>query len=509
MSRERLPDMQPDMAGGLNETSDESSLLPNQLRRAANARLTEYGAVTKRGGLKRVSATLSAGKAVQNGFMWRKDVGTPEILAVVDGELYTTTFGGLFPWTWTKQTGTLSTTVPPTFARFRDGANDVVYIGDGGLLNKWNGSNLVTDIAGTVGASMIAVHNERLWSCGCAAAPQSIFYSALNNGDTLGNGAQGGGQIVVRTFGDENVIALASINTSLLIFHRRGISRLTGYGQDDITVSPAGVTSDVGLIAPGSIVPISNVAYFISERGLYVCNEQEVAPVSSPEKPDPMLAIIRNLSSTAFSRIRAVLNRGTRELWITMPGFGVYVYNTILQSWSGPWDTGWVDPDTTCLFEVLDNNGLPVVLRGDAGGFVSLADAPNVFLDNVNADGTGGLRYAMTAQFHRLYCGDEATAKALRWGYLTAQLRGSDQARVEWTTGETFGSFTLPPSTDQTWGGSGTQWGTGTWGGAGSKSYRIPMGGNGYYIDVSVVDSGEALPVFSRFQIETFALGRR
>lgn len=508
MSRERLVDAQPQMSGGLNETSDDSALTPNQLRRATNARLTEFGALTKRGGLRRTSASLDAGESVQNGFNWRKDVGTPEILAVVDGTLYTTTFGA-FPWTWTAETGTLSTTVPPTFARFRDGANDVVYIGDGGLLNKWDGTTLTTNIAGTVGAQMIVVHNQRLWSCGCSVAPQSIFYSDLNNGDTLGNGSAGGGQIIVRTFGDENVVALASVNTSLLIFHKRGISRLTGYGQDDIEVAPAGVTADVGLIAPSSIVTVDNVAYFISERGLYLCNEQDVAPVSSPETPDPLLAIIRQLSATEFQNIRAVLNRSTKELWISMPNFGLYVYNTTLRAWSGPWDTGWVDPGTTALFEVLNDEGLPVVLRGDEQGFVSLTDAPTIFLDNVAADGTGGTRYAMSAQFHRLYCGDEATAKALRWGYLTAQLRGSDQCRVEWTTGESFGSFTLPPSTDQTWGGSGTQWGTGTWGGSGSKSYRIPMGGSGYYIDVSVVDSGEASPIISRFQIETFALGRR
>jgi hypothetical protein len=47
------------------------------------------------------------------------------------------------------------------------------------------------------------------------------------------------------------------------------------------------------------------------------------------------------------------------------------------------------------------------------------------------------------------------------------------------------------------------------WGGVGSQSYRIPMGGSGYYIDINLIDSGEALPVFSRFQLETFALGRR
>ena len=508
MSRERLLDIQPDMTGGLNETSDDSYLAQNQLRRSTNARLTEFGAITKRGGLRRTAVELSAGNPVLNGFNWRKDAGTPEILAVANGALFTATFTA-FPWTWTAQTGTLSTTVPPTFARFRDGANDVVYIADGGPLNKWNGSSLTTDIAGTVSSSVIAVHNQRLWSCGVAAAPQSIFYSDLNDGDTLGNAGAGGGEIIVRTFGDEGTVALASINTSLLVFHRRGISRLTGFGQDDIEVAPAGVTSDIGLIAPNSIVAIDNLAYFVSERGLYVCNEQEVAPVSSPETPDPLLSIIRQLSATEFSEIRAVLNRGTRELLVFLPGTGVYVYNTTLKAWSGPWDTGWVAPSTTCLFEVLNVDGLPVVLRGDVDGYVSLSDAPGYAVDNVEPDGTGGDRYPMDVRFHRFYCGDEASAKALRWGYLTAQLKGSDECRVQWATGESIGSYELPVSVGAIWGGIGTEWGTGVWGGTGSQNYRIPMGGNGYYIDVSVIDSGAALPVISRFQIETFALGRR
>ena len=496
--RERLPDEQPRMDGGLNSISSEATLQPNQLRRAINCRLTEFGAVTKRGGLQRTSsAALSVGNAVLNGYTWRKDDGNVDVLAVCNGSLFTSTYGS-FPWTWTQETGTLSTTVVPMFAQFRDaGGNDVVYIGDGGLLNKWDGTTLTTNIADTVGSRMITVHNERLWGCGCSTNPDSIFYSALNNGDTLGDGANGGGEIIVRTFSDEIVVGLASINTSLLIFHKRGISRLTGYGQDDITVQPEGVTADVGTIAAGSITAVGNVAYFVSERGLYLCNESEVAPVSTPDKPDPLLPIIRSLSSNEFDDIRAVLNRGTRELWITMPNFGVYVYNTILGSWTGPWDTGWIGPDTTAMWETLNADGLPVVLRGDAGGWVSLADAPNVYLDNVAADGTGGQRYTMTAQFHRLYCGDSALAKALRWGYIQASLKGSDQARVEWNTGASFGSFSLPPSYDQTWGGQG------------SLSYRIPMGGNGYYVDVSFIDSGAALPLVSSFQLEAFALGRR
>ena len=384
----------------------------------------------------------------------------------------------------------------------------MVFIADGGPLNEWTGSAL-TEIATTASVDTIQVHNERLWGCGNSSFPDSVFYSDLNKGDTLGDAGNGGGQIVVRTFGDEKIVGLASVNTSLLIFHRRGISRITGYGQDDITSSPAGVTADVGTIAAKSIVANNNIAFFISERGLYRCNESDVAPIGTPTKPDPILPIIRKLSSANFDNIRCIINRATKELWISIPTYGCFQYHTVLDSWSGPWDEGYVAPETTALFETINGEGLPVVLRGDASGWVSLCDAPNIYRDNASAAGTGGTRYTMVAQLHRLYCGDDALAKALRFGYLTAQLKGSDQCRVEWNTGESYGSYELPPSTDQTWGASGTTWGTGTWGGSGSQSYRIQMGGTGYYTDVTIIDSGEALPIFSQFKLQTFALGRR
>lgn len=501
----RMADQQPSFDGGLNAVSDDIVLQPNQLRRAINCRLTEYGGVTKRGGTQRTSNAI-ASASILNGYTWRRDGGTQQILLVCNGALHTGTYGS-FPIAWTQQSGALSTTVPPSLVQFRDASNDVVFIADGGLLNKWDGTTLTTNISGTVECDILAVHNQRLWGAGNTNFPDSIFYSSLNDGTNLGNGANNGGQIVVRTFSDETIVGLASINTSLMIFHRRGISRLTGYGQDDITVAPQGVTADVGTIAPHSIVSVGNVGYFISERGLYMVNEAEVAPVGTVDKPDPLLASIRALTTTQFDAIRAEFNRATRELWISIPSYGVYVFHTILRSWSGPWDTGYLSPATTALFETLNTAGLPVLLRGDDSGYVSLCDAPNVYRDNVSATGTGGTTFNMTAQLHRLYSGDDALAKSLRWGYLTAQLNGSTSCSVTWKTDMVSGAATLPTSTAGLW-GTGT-WGTGAWGGPSSKNYRVPMGGTGYYTDVTIIDSGEATPVFSRFQLESFALGRR
>ncbi len=249
-------------------------------------------------------------------------------------------------------------------------------------------------------------------------------------------------------------------------------------------------------------------AFFISERGLYRCNESEVAAVGTPTKPDPILPIIRQLSSSDFDKIRAVINRATKELWITIPGYGCYQYHTVLDAWSGPWNGAYISPDTTALFETINTSGLPVVLRGDASGWVSLCDAPGVNKDNVAAAGTGGDVYTMVAQFHRQYMGDPALAKALRWGYLTAQLNGSQSCSVSWTTDEATGAYQLPTNTGGVWSTSAT-WGTGAWSGPKSRNFRVPMGGTGYFLDVTITDAGTALPVFSQWQTETFALGRR
>jgi hypothetical protein len=504
---ERILDAQPKFDGGLNSVSDDTALQPNQVRTAINARLTDYGAISKRGGTRRTAAVLAAAP-ITGGYTWTKDDGTNPVLAICDGKLFTSAYNAT-TWTWTQQTGTLSSTTNSQFATFRDGSADVVYIADGGQLNRWDGSTLSTNLTGTPSCSSIAVYNQRLWSCGDPSFPDSIFYSDFSDGDTLGVGGSGGGQIIVRTFGNETIVGVAAINTSLLIFHKRGISRLTGYGQDDITVQPQAVTSDVGAIAKNSIVASNNIAYFISERGLYRCNEAEVAAVGTPEQPDPILPVLRKLTSADFDGITCLINRATKELWITIPKFGCYQYHTVLGAWSGPWEDAYTLPDTTYLFEAINSNGLPIAMRGDASGYVSVCDAPGIYMDNVASTGTGGSRFTMSVQLHRLYCGDDALAKSMRWGYLTAQLNGSDQCRIQWVGTEAFGSYSLPVSYSSIWGDPLTTWGTGVWGGTGSANYRIPMGGTGYYFDVTLIDSGVGQPVFSRFQLEAFALGRR
>lgn len=496
-------DSQVSLAGGLNTVSAPDALAPNQVRRSQNLRLTPFGSMLKRGGLQRTSTAelVSGTDPIQNATTWSQSGGTNVIMAVSAGTLFTTTPGS-FPRTYTQRgaTGALAVTGAPIFAQFiAGGGTDTMYIADGGPLNKYSGTTLATNIAGTPNVSFVWVHNQRLWGVGDTSNPDKLYYSNLNDGDSLGNAGSSGGEIIVRTFGDQDLTALASIGESLAMTHTTGLSRLTGYGQSDILAKPAGITSDIGTTAKRTLIVVDGVAYLVSTRGLYRALEGGVQPVATPQQPDPLTLILPSLTAAQFATIHTVLNRRTREIMIFVPGNGVFLFNTILQAWSGPLTDGYLSPATTCLFETLNSDGYPVIWRGDATGYISECDPANLHKDNVLANGTGGTAYTSALQYRRMYCGDPFTGKTINEVFLLATLNGSAQTSFGYSTSFNYDSITLPPSESASWNGMGTVWNTGTWNAAGQQPYRIsgPKSST-YYIDILVNDSGTAQPEFSQ-----------
>ena len=291
MPRPILRDEQGDFRGGLNLAADDVHVGENEVRRADEAVLTQYGAINKRLGSQYLNdSALSASHAVQNGYTWLKDDGTEQLLAVVNGTLYTANYG--IPTTWTAIAGSLKTTGTPSLVGFRDATGEVVYIADGDTtnpaLNKWNGTTLTTHIASTpTKITQICLYNQRLF--GITGGDSKIYWSGLNNGDSLGVAASGGGEAIIRTFGDQKITGLAVNGASLLVFHETGISKFTGLTQDDIAIAAGaqGVTNDVGCVAPRSIVSTPDVVFFLSDRGFYAANESTVRPISL--KLDPLI----------------------------------------------------------------------------------------------------------------------------------------------------------------------------------------------------------------------------
>lgn len=506
MARQPSQDSQQGFSGGLNSTSDPSAVAPNQMVRSDNVRLADYGAATKRGGTQRIHTTTLGAHSVKSGYAWRKDTSTVYGLVQFNGAMYSFTWG-TFPRTLTN-IGVVSD-VAVSGAAFRDGSANVVYLASGGALKKWDGTTF-TSIATAVQATGVAVYHERLWGWGVAGSLDSVFYSALDNGDTLGVGASSGGQIIVRTFGQRNIVACAAVNTSLLIFHNRGISRLTGYGQNDTTVLPEAVTADVGCVGQQAVCVYDNIAYFVSERGLYQANENNVQPVATPEHPDPIINYLQALSSANLAAVVCAFNRRTREVWIALPETGVFVYHTVIKAWSGPFQDGYLSPDTTALFEMVDSNNQPIFCRGDDSGWVSQCDPGGVYVDNMAAAGTGGTVYNAVIQCHRMYCGDPTTANAFIWAKILAALGGSNSASLSWNTLTDAGTAQIVSgASGLAWGATTSSWGVGTWGVGGQSPYYVRLSGTGPFVDITITDSGQAGAIYASVEVTSKIYGRR
>jgi len=519
VGREVVLDAQPSFGGGLNVTADPSQLQPNQVRDATNVRLSEFGGAGKRLGTVRLTtAALGGGQAIQNGVSWYR-VSASEIMVVQNGDLYTSSFAppslpldlvssiGDFLVTDTGLTiqtapattpfvlsaSGLSTTNTPDFASFLYTApadTECMYIADGGPLNRWDGTTLELNLASTPNIAQIVVYNQRLF--GVTGIDQSVYYSELNDGDTLGVGASGGGEAIIRTFGDQNTTGLAVSGSSLLIFHRSGISRWTGFTQDDIAIAAGatGITGEVGTTNAFSIVEVSGQVYFLGQNGFYRVSES-----AAPESiSTPIDSIIRDWDGDTIAGIRGVHVRNYQEIRWWVPEYGILVYNYRLNAWSGPWTTGYLSPATTCHFESEDNEGRFLILRGDAEGWVTLCDADGAYLDNMTPAYASGTQFVMRVQPHRFFAGDAMNEKSYRWGYLLMDPRGTDDVSVEWVTQSGSGSYAIDATSLAV---------------TNAAMFRVPLADRGEWIDVTIVDSGEADALYSRAEVQAFAMGRR
>lgn len=500
--RSSLEDSESDFSGGLNASADDSLLAPNELRVAANCRLSVFGAVAKRLGTQRTSVAALENSPVRGGFGWTNGVGVTQQLAMAGTTLYTGSYA--MPMTWTAQGGTLSSTGIPSFAQFYDGTKEVVYIADG-VLRKWDGTILALAVAGTPAVvTQLAVQNRRLF--GITGVDESLYFSDLDKGDTLGNTGAGGGFEVIRTFGKQPITALLPLRNSLAIFHREGISQFTGWSQDDIAINAGtrGLSSDTGTIAPHSIVAVENTGFFLTDRGFYSLNEFGVQSISPKIE-----SVIRGLDQSQFARVQAVHLKSTMEVAWYLPDVGCYVYNYRLGSWTGPWTGSYVSPETHAMWPTVDSENRPIALSGHFDGFVRRMGAPGIAVDDALSDGTGGTPVIMTAQCRRMYFGEPETEKAYQSAYLQINTNGSRLSTLSWSSETGQASATLPYSPAGFWDSSSTWDINHAWGAGGSGSQRVLLNQRGKYLDVAFTDGGAAQPSLSRVRVVAAGYGPR
>lgn len=499
MPRPVVLDAQQGFSGGLNTVTDPAFLRPDQARQLTNFRLTAYGAAKKRGGTQAFATANPATTSAINGLIWWQKKAL--VFGAVDGGvLYSNiALGG----SWSAVTGSARWTA--SMAVFTDGTSEALY--SAGAIKSTDGTsgtNLTwTDPAGGFMQGII-VHNDRLW--GWSTASPFLCYSALDNGDTLGVVASGGGQIRINTSITANIYTCAVVGTSLLIFQDQGVSRLTGFGQSDITVQPVSVAHDVNVVGQWGVTVYNNIAWVVTRKGLYMVTEGSATPVATPDIPDPLVAVFSGAVFQYSRNIRVTYNTSTNEVLIWVPSVGVYAYHTVLRAWSGPWDgtynsftPGSIPNGGAWLnFSGFSAVNAYVLFTDNTGGCWVMDNAlgvPAVYKDAVANDGTGGSAYTSVLVPRRMF-GQEVSQQAVkswRWANVLANL----------TTGATAPTIT----TQGTIGGADTQ--TVSTPATGERQYYNQSSVQGPYIDVTITDTGAAASSYAGVEVEGFLMGRR
>ena len=447
-----------DWRGGVNSTYSPDVVDATEVVSAQNARLTTFGALSKRGGTQRVHDTvLNTSTKVLGGCQWDNPSQSSELVAICNADLFYKTLAAT---DWTKVDGSLNTTNRVIFAPYRVGGTNRLYIADGGLLNKWTATSLTENISGSPSAKFIAVYKERMFA---SDGTHVIYWSKVADPETWTS--PDGGQANVDTYDAEPITGLAVVGSSLLIFKEDSIARFTGVANDEIEIDKdtEGVASGVGCIAPGTIVVVDDFAFFLSDRGPYIANESGVQPIG--QKIEAEMA---EWDKTNWTLAWAVHNKERREIWLMVPDGGVndigWCYNLRTQTWTGPWDFGF-NVVTAWPFERTDGTE-GVMLGGDDGWVRDGDNSDNGAKDDVLRDDTGGTAVSMVIEFPPCLFGDPSSVKIMQGTQWVQADLGATGSLVAAGTGDERPSSTSSRTIAST--------------GAGVKSYKFHLAWRGH-----------------------------
>ena len=515
----KVTDSQESFAGGADPLGASGLVALDKVAAMTNMRLVRNGELAKRPGLRSLG-TLTAGMRVYPstlGGAYRAlgmDASAAAKKISLSGTTATVTALAAMGASYSTGLG---------FAQFRDGSGDVLYVaawdtGTAKGLIKWDGNATITENVGSItGLNAIWVYNQRLFGIkgtpggnGWGGNTQTLYWSGLNDGDTIGDTASGGGSATIRTYGGQNLVGGFALGNSNYILHENAISVFRGTTFDDIniTAGTSGVCPNIGF--PMAWAVVDQIGYVATGEGLFIVTEGGgVRPAGTPDHPDAirsfLLGTAEDYSRTGTTRNWFILDNARRnEVWVIVNSRNTssgavtaraFIWNVGLQRFTGQCVFGVAVDYATVMYDSSTAAPVMVFVRstGVLYGTDFLLDSNNVYQD-------AGSSYTSSAQLRRMYTQAPSDQKSWRTAYVTMGAGAGETAATNGAaTGATLSyatsGATVADTTDL----------------KAQQVNGIQLTGQGPHIDVTITDGGSSSTGWSvvRADVEGYALGKR
>lgn len=235
---------------------------------------------------------------------------------------------------------------------------------------------------------LLLAWKNRLWSVG-NLTPDLVYFSGIDrwfawsatNYLTLNPAGQG----------VSGVTAFLPRRDELGVSKQHGLWKIVGTGSESYQVIQ--VIAGVGVVAPESVVVISDIAYFLSEEGVYAWGSGGIENVSV----DRVAAWFQTddyFNRSRFQDAFAIWNQreGLYELHLAAAGSGVedrwVSYDYLRRVWTGPHKTNATTPSVVAQLE--DAEGMSIEVLGGVDGYLYRRH------DAEFLDGSTSIPYAVT-----------------------------------------------------------------------------------------------------------------
>ena len=257
------------LVGGINDTSDPTSIAPNEASDLQNVTLSTSGGIEKRAGFARINASAACGGGAFTGlFQYKQADGDRFLLGLCTNDTVVKMDYGAGTagpdGTWDNITGSLS------FAIGQDDLSDFATVQDVAVIEDglrttdpytYNGSGDASTLSNAPNASMVEFHNRILWVAGRSDARSRVDFSNLDD-YTLWTATD---FILVETDDGQQITGLRSGLDCLYVFKTESIHRICGRDRDNLQLEQ--MVRGIGAASNNSIALINNQFIFLTNLG--------------------------------------------------------------------------------------------------------------------------------------------------------------------------------------------------------------------------------------------------